>query len=69
MTKNKAYCFAGSSYEQIMQTVCIRHQVPDFGFFQSYYNQDLSSQHHIEMWANVKKIWDQVDRIVKIIRF
>ena len=46
MTKNKAYCFAGSSYEQIMQTVCIRHQVPDFGFFQSYYNQDLSSQHH-----------------------
>ena len=40
MTKNKAYSFAGSSYEHIMQTVCIRHQVPGFGFFQRYYNQD-----------------------------
>ena len=46
MTKNKADCFAGSSYEHIMKTLCIRHQVPGFGLFQSYYNQDLSSQHH-----------------------
>ena len=45
MTKIKADCFAGSSYEHIMRTLCIRHQSPGFGFFQSYYNQDLLSKH------------------------
>ena len=46
MTEIKADCFPGSSYEHIMRTLCIWHQVPGFGFFQSYYNQDLSSKHH-----------------------
>ena len=46
MTKVKADYFAGSSYEHIMKTLCIRHQAPGFGFLQSYYNQDLSSMHN-----------------------
>ena len=35
MTEIKADCFAGSSYEHIMKTLCIRYQVPGFGFFSS----------------------------------
>ena len=45
MTEIKADCFAGSSYEHIMRTLCIRPQAPGFGFFQSYYSQHLSKQH------------------------
>ena len=56
MTEIKADCFAGSSYEHIMKTLCIRYQVPGFGFFQSYYNQDLSSKHHKKLGESEENV-------------